>query len=150
MHRIGRFVPLAILALVFALVAAPATSVPKPAKVNPALLKHMSQAFEGRQQAAQRLARLGDVRRQGAPFGDRFNRDSVGLPQNEESVTVCRNRPNIVVGGTNDYRGLLDPQGNFTGWQLSTNGGRSVAKEGLLPPVRANGQVLPSGGDPVR
>ena len=64
-------------------------------------------------------------------------------------MTVCRNRPNIVVGGTNDYRGLLDPQGNFTGWQLSTNGGRSVAKEGLLPPVRANGQVLPSGGDPV-
>jgi hypothetical protein len=149
MHRIGRFVPLAILALVLALVAAPATSVPKPAKVNPALLKHLSQPLEGRQQAAERLARLGEVRRQGAPFGDRFNRDSVGLPQNEESVTVCRNRPNIVVGGTNDYRGLLDPQGNFTGWYFSTNGGRSVAKEGLLPPVRANGQVLPSGGDPV-
>src|SRR5215203_7530022 len=51
--------------------------------------------------------------------------------------------------GTNDYRGLLDPQGNFTGWHFSTNGGRSVAKEGLLPPVRADGQVLPSGGDPV-
>jgi hypothetical protein len=149
MHRIGRFVPLAILALSLALVAAPATSVPKPAKVNPALLKHLSQPLEGRQQAAERLARLGDVRRQGAPFGDRFNRDSVGLPQNEESVTVCRNRPNIVVGGTNDYRGLLDPQGNFTGWYFSTNGGRSVAKEGLLPPVRADGQVLPSGGDPV-
>jgi hypothetical protein len=78
-----------------------------------------------------------------------FNRDHVGFPQNEESVTVCKHRPNVVVGGTNDYRGLLDPVENFTGWYLSTNGGDSVRNEGLLPPVTVNGQQVPSGGDPV-
>src|SRR3954454_16878070 len=33
---------------------------------------------------------------------DVFILDSVGLPQNEESVTVCRNRPEVVLGATND------------------------------------------------
>ena len=79
----------------------------------------------------------------------RFNHDDTGLPQNEESVTSCRSRPNIVLGGTNDYRGLIDPQGNFTGWDLSTDSGGSVAAEGLLPPVSIFGAQVPSGGDPV-
>ncbi|MBA2532927.1 MAG: exo-alpha-sialidase [Nocardioidaceae bacterium] len=78
-----------------------------------------------------------------------FNRDDTGLPQNEESVTSCKNRRNIVEGGINDYRGLLDPQGNFTGWHLSTDGGKTVANEGLLPPLTVAGTTLPSGGDPV-
>ena len=82
--------------------------------------------------------------------GALFNRDNFGLPQNEESVAVCRNNPNIVFGGTNDYRGiLLDPRGNATGWHLSTDGGETLANEGLLPPVRVEGQGVPSGGDPV-
>ena len=56
-------------------------------------------------------------------------------------------RPDIVIDGTNDYRGLLDPQENFTGWHLSTDGGRSVAKEGLLPPIAfGDGKLVPSGG----
>jgi len=80
---------------------------------------------------------------------DLFNRDDTGLPQNEESVTSCKNRRNIVEGGINDYRGLLDPQGNFTGWHLSTDGGKTVANEGLLPPLTVAGTTLPSGGDPV-
>jgi hypothetical protein len=80
---------------------------------------------------------------------DLFNDDDVGFPQNEEAITVCKNRPRIVVEGTNDYRGLLDPAGNFTGWHFSTNGGRSIRNEGLLPPVTVGEGELPSGGDPV-
>jgi hypothetical protein len=34
-----------------------------------------------------------------------FNRDALGLPQNETSVAVCRQTPGYVLGGTNDYRG---------------------------------------------
>jgi hypothetical protein len=90
------------------------------------------------------------------PVDDRFNQDIFGLPQNEESVVSCRSRPEIVLGGTNDYRGLLDPEQNFTGWHLSTNGGDSVANEGLLPPIEVSVDDpypvpirLPSGGDPV-
>jgi hypothetical protein len=81
-----------------------------------------------------------------------FNRDRFGLPQNEESVTACATDPDIVLSGTNDYRGLIDPQGNFTGWHFSNNGGRSLTNEGLLPPVTLlsdPNQRVPSGGDPV-
>src|SRR5216110_2475212 len=51
---------------------------------------------------------------------DVFNLDGVGLPQNEESVTVCGR---TVLGGTNDFRGLLltPPQAPAAGWHLSTD-----------------------------
>jgi hypothetical protein len=84
--------------------------------------------------------------------GDVFNADDTGLPQNEESVTVCGTNNDIVLSGTNDYRGLLDPQGNFTGWHFSLDGGRSLANEGLLPAVPLisdPGVEIPSGGDPA-
>lgn len=85
-----------------------------------------------------------------APTGlVRFNRDTTGLPQNEESVGACPRRPSTVLEGTNDYRGLINPVGNFTGWYLSTDGGRSVANEGLLPAVSLNGRPLASQGDPI-
>jgi hypothetical protein len=81
-----------------------------------------------------------------------FNRDIYGLPQNETSVTVCRANTRFVLEGTNDYRGLLDPHGNFTGWHFSNTGTSSLTNEGLLPPVAfqdpSKGEV-PSGGDPV-
>jgi hypothetical protein len=81
---------------------------------------------------------------------NRFNLDGFGLPQNEESVSACRQNPRLVLGSTNDYRGLVDPQGNLTGWHFSTDGGDTVANEGLLPPVQlAPGLEVPSGGDPV-
>lgn len=56
-----------------------------------------------------------------------------------------------MLSGANDYRYLLDPELNSTGYYFSTNGGRSVTKEGLLPPIESGGQPadLPSGGDPV-
>ncbi len=81
-----------------------------------------------------------------------FNADEFGLPQNEESVTACRSNTRYVLEGTNDYRGLLDPLGNFTGWHFSNDGGRSLANEGLLPPVPLLSDPateVPSGGDPV-
>jgi hypothetical protein len=81
--------------------------------------------------------------------GVRFNRDNFGLPQNEESITACRSNPDVVLGGTNDYRGLIEESGNFTGWHFSNNGGDSVRNEGLLPPVRIGDRRAPSGGDPV-
>lgn len=79
-----------------------------------------------------------------------FNRDHTGLPQNEEAVSTCHRQPNLVISGTNDYRGLVDKQGNFTGWYYSNNSGRTVVNEGLLPTVTsANGDAVPSGGDPT-
>jgi hypothetical protein len=83
-------------------------------------------------------------------LGDVFNRDTSGLPQNEESVAVCHANPRVVLGGTNDFREvLLAPQQNLTGWQLSTDGGRSLANEGLLPALPIAGRPGPSSGDPV-
>jgi hypothetical protein len=81
-----------------------------------------------------------------------FNNDDVGFPQNEESVTVCRTNTQYVLEGTNDYRGLLDPEGNFTGWHFSNTGGASITNEGLLPPaalISDPTREVPSGGDPV-
>ena len=157
-----------ILVLLLALVALPAHGVDKQGKAAIRQLGRFSQsvatrywianpdqapeALRGRFQAAHDAAARGARGALAAPasvVGDRFNRDVTGLPQNEESVTACRSRPNVVLGGTNDYRGLLDPLGNLTGWHLSLNGGRSVANEGLLPPVEIGGADVPSGGDPV-
>jgi hypothetical protein len=79
-----------------------------------------------------------------------FNKDTTGFPQNEESVTSCTSRPNVVLEGTNDYRGALDPQLNSTGWYFSNDGGRTVRREGLLPAIDfGGGTMVPSGGDPV-
>jgi hypothetical protein len=80
---------------------------------------------------------------------DVFNRDTTGLPQNEEAVTVCQDRPQYVLSGANDYRGLLDPEGNFTGWYFSQDGGQTVSNEGLLPSLAIGDANVPSGGDPV-
>jgi hypothetical protein len=79
-----------------------------------------------------------------------FNRDRVGLPQNEEAVSACTPHPNKVISGTNDYRGILDKLGNFTGWYFSRDSGGSVRNEGLLPAITLrSGKKVPSGGDPT-
>jgi hypothetical protein len=147
--------------------ALPAVGIPKREEVAPAVLNHLSQIVQYRYYLAHpdqapvgirtAIASAGAAAQQGTEAARRrgrlpatlFNDDDVGFPQNEESIAVCTQRGNVVIGATNDYRGLLDPQGNFTGWHLSLNGGRSIRNEGLLPPVSADGQELPSGGDPV-
>jgi len=112
------------------------------------LRAHPDQAppeFAERLQAAEQLAsqrsvaalRTSEQGRILAGVGVRLNRDDLGLPQNEESITACGQ--SAVLGGTNDYRGLVDPKGNFTGWYLSTNGGQSLNNEGLLPPGPGEG-----------
>src|SRR3954453_8955178 len=95
-------------------------------------------------------ARTSNVPVSGGAIGV-FNGDTVGLPQNEESISSCSNAPGTLIGGTNDYRFLLDPEGNSTGWQFSTDGGSTLANEGLLPALTApdGSTSLPSGGDPV-
>ena len=161
---LGKF---AVLVGLLGLVALPASGVEKSREPGtaPRVLSHLSQAvqlryflqhpeqapprLQPRLKAMQQLARSAHPTTPG-PFGDRFNFDDIGFPQNEEAVTVCENQPQYVLGGTNDYRGIVDPQGNFTGWHFSTNGGDKLTKEGLLPPVpNRAGKQLPSGGDPV-
>src|SRR5919202_1438965 len=109
--------------------------------------------------------RLAALRQQNTPQGrhvnscadrankDVFNCDDVGLPQDEESIGTCPTNDDLVLEGTNDYRGLLDPEGNTTGWDWSTDSGHSVRNEGLLPPVTLvkvpPSHDVPSGGDPV-
>jgi hypothetical protein len=155
-----RWILLALLGI--GLLAVPAAGVPKerPA-LGEGLLLHVSQSVSLRYWAAHpeqappdvgaRLAQVSEraeaaaQSRAGGVFGDRFNADVTGLPQNEESITACRSNRGIVLGSTNDFRGLLDPEENFTGWHFSNNGGRSLTNEGLLPSVEG----LPSGGDPV-
>jgi hypothetical protein len=166
-RRLGRIALIALLLVLTALVAVPAQGIQTRQTAKPSALSHLSQIVQIRYllahpQAADEagLNVAEDV--QGAtPSGastsaigpsivsDVFNRDSVGLPQNEEAVTVCKNQPDNVLMGTNDYRGLLDPQENFTGWYFSNDGGDTVANEGLLPALPSGGVDLPSGGDPV-
>lgn len=115
---------------------------------NPDQAPALYQRYFQRLREATEQRRAGPIPR--GPVAGAFNQDIVGFPQNEETVTVCGSQRNVVLGGTNDYRGLLDSQQNFTGWHLSLDGGSSLANEGLLPPVEIAGSPVPSGGDPVK
>jgi hypothetical protein len=174
----GRVARVAGLAAVVALVAAPfagATpqqrALPEPslgsaagkmssAPVTRYLIAHPEEAPEELRPRYEELKELLDSHRTASTSGSEggsgpmldalFNRDDTGLPQNEESITSCSSRPQYVLGGTNDYRGLLDPEENFTGWHFSTDGGATVGNEGLLPAIDfGDGTMVPSGGDPV-
>jgi hypothetical protein len=164
--RLARWAALTLIGA--GLLAVPAAGVPKERPViGNALSAHLSQVVTARFWAAhpnQAPAgfgeRLAQAREQAGPsaqgrgrsVADVYNADGVGLPQNEESITACTRNTDLVLGGTNDYRGLLDPMQNFTGWHYSRNGGRSLTNEGLLPPVRLisdPSHEVPSGGDPV-
>jgi hypothetical protein len=115
--------------------------------------EQVGEALQSLQQASSGLGRQAATQTALRPppgVGVRFNQDNLGLPQNEESITACRSNPNVVLGGTNDYRGFfIDESENTTGWHFSTNGGDSVRNEGLLPPLKIAGTGAPSGGDPV-
>ncbi len=155
----------AVLVVAFGVLALPASGVTTRQSPSPVGMSHLSSAVAlrywlahpdrtpaAKQAAMANVARLvarsstGTSADAGALTADVFNRDTVGLPQNEESVAACGRN---VLEGTNDYRGLLDPQENFTGWHLSTDGGRTIRNEGLLPSVEIAGSQVPSGGDPV-
>jgi hypothetical protein len=153
---------LALLICALGLLALPAGGAPKGRPVPSGLFSHLSQAVGLRYwlqhpaEAPASVRAVLEVAGGGAgggggngagPVEDVFNLDDSGLPQNEESVSVCRSDPRYVLGGTNDYRGeAADPfDPNGTGWHLSTDGGNTVANDGLLPTVEG----LPSGGDPV-
>jgi hypothetical protein len=112
----------------------------------PPFLRLLTERFTGRAEPKS----LAPSATGGFPMsGSLFNRDGLGLPQNEESVARCGSGGQVLEG-TNDYRGVLNAAGNFTGWHLSTNGGASLAQEGLLPTAAfQDGTEVPSGGDPV-
>lgn len=83
-----------------------------------------------------------------------FNRDSTPFPQNEETVAT-NPATNTVVGGYNDYRGILAqlnttfPAG-YTGFSISNDGGATVRTDGDLPKTTlplTNSPTL-SQGDP--
>lgn len=160
--RTARF---AFFVLLIGLVALPVTAAPKGRNVGADALTHTSQSVAIRYWLAhpnQAPAHLQDVFRRASGLvarlrpsraprarstSDVFNDDIFGLPENEESVSACRLDDSQVIEGTNEYRGLLDSEGNFTGWHLSTDGGNSLAKEGLLPAVTVGGtDTRPSGG----
>lgn len=82
-------------------------------------------------------------------FGQKvFNNDTWPLPQNETTIAIDPKNANRIVGGYNDYRGLVNGN-NMTGWSISTNGGATVAKDGQLPAVDVLGTTVPSQGDPA-
>ncbi|MDT7782670.1 MAG: hypothetical protein QOF58_1089 [Pseudonocardiales bacterium] len=162
----------ALAALLCGLLVVPASGEDEPgAKLSEAALEHVSQSVAVNYWAAnpdqapsrirEQLANMDEARdRTNASNGnfcasnanrDTFNCDVFGLPQNEESVGSCPTNDNLVLGGTNDYRGLIDPEQNFTGWHWSIDGGHSIQNEGLLPPVNLGtpSRSTPSGGDPV-
>jgi hypothetical protein len=164
----------ALLALPLALVALPAVGSRGKEAALGDLLPYLSQSVQLRYwlahpdqappQLREQLRALGQTtattsRRSSPPaggvggagvLGNVFNRDTSGLPQDEESVDVCHANPRVVLGATNDFReALLGPQSNITSWHLSTDGGRSLANEGLLPVLPVAGRPGPSSGDPV-
>jgi len=153
----------AILAVLTILIAMPVTAGPTARPVSEAALAQLSGSVVAHYWLANPTrapAPLGAGLRQlqGAVPAPRrapaspgvFNFDGLGLPQNEESIAACTTDPRLVLGGTNDFRGLFDPEHNSTGWQVSRDGGASLLKEGLLPAVTEGGtDTRPSIGDPV-
>jgi hypothetical protein len=165
----GRWgVRLALVLLAAATLVIPAANALGGGEASKVLLDHVSQAVAAQYwlaHPAQAPDRVNLTAAQKMPQGKRtnactsnsnkdvFNCDIFGLPQNEESISACPTNDNFVLEGTNDYRGLIDPEGNFTGWHWSIDGGHSIQNEGLLPPVAltkiASPHTVPSGGDPV-
>src|SRR3954471_6481177 len=92
--------------------------------------------------------------------GTKFNREGTtnALPQNEESLDFMQNRvapgTDLVVGGANDYRGMMGGLGNsMTGYYIQrTNAECTPEADGGLPalanPNNTAAQLF-GGGDPV-
>jgi hypothetical protein len=67
---------------------------------EPARFKALNQRAKAAAARTPSMGPAGSVKPSG---GVLFNRDALGLPQNETSVAVCRQTPGYVLGGTNDY-----------------------------------------------
>ncbi|HEV8354589.1 MAG TPA: hypothetical protein VGR24_10415 [bacterium] len=76
-----------------------------------------------------------------------FNKDTLPLPQNETTIAIDPTDGRRIVGGYNDYRGLVTD--NFTGWTASRDRGSSILRDGQIPPTTVLGVLVPSQGDPV-
>jgi hypothetical protein len=165
-HRSSRLAYWLILALLPILLAVPVTAGPTARPVSDAALAQLSGSVVAQYWLAnpshaptqlraglaqfQRAAGAVQAPRRAPTSPGVFNFDGLGLPQNEESIAACTTDPRLLLGGTNDFRGLLDPEHNSTGWQFSGDGGASLLKEGLLPAVTEGGSATrPSIGDPV-
>jgi hypothetical protein len=79
-------------------------------------------------------------------FNYRFNNETRGYSQNEESLTKCGTG---VLGGTNDYHGFLTGNGDGTSYNYSDDSGTTLLKMGYLPGKTVNSTYLPSQGDPA-
>jgi hypothetical protein len=57
--------------------------------------------FRDRVEAAERVSAERAATGKGGRAAGRFNLDGLGLPQNEESISACRQDPRLVLGSTN-------------------------------------------------
>ncbi len=60
-----------------------------------------------------------------------FNKDTSTSDQYQTSIAIDPLNVNRIVGGYDDYRSSDDN----TGWSISTDGGATVLKDGVIPPV---------------
>lgn len=88
----------------------------------------------------------------------RFISDNSDFPQSETTIAVDPNNPNNIVMGFNDGRYILCPilvaecagpqMSSLTGFSVSTDGGKTVAKTGDLPALLVNDSRFVPNGDP--
>jgi hypothetical protein len=88
----------------------------------------------------------------------RFINDNSDFPQSETTIAVDPNNPNSIVMGFNDGRYILCPilvaecagpqVSSLTGFSISTDGGKTVAKTGDLPDLLLNDSRYVPSGDP--
>ncbi len=88
----------------------------------------------------------------------RFISDTSTFPQSETTLAIDPNNSSRIVGGFNDARFFFcrflpvecagPPTASLSGFTTSTDGGKTVAKTGLIPDLNVNGTFLVSWGDP--
>ena len=169
----GASIAALVATVVIAMVVSPLSSgaARAPRALSKMTLSRMSSAAQfayrlahGQAPQARLLARAGATYRSSGParsvapeaatatFSDhRFNLDTTGLTQNEESVAACRANNKEVLMGQNDLAGFfLTPSPNsLTGTDFSTDGGSTVKKYAFGPPVSLAGTTVASVGDPA-
>jgi len=64
-----------------------------------------------------------------------FNLDPSSLEQNEESLAVNPADTQVVLGGTNDYRNAFTAGVIATGFDVTSDGARTISADGVLSPT---------------